>query len=77
VADTFHGDIALFEGTTTRPRLLTTGHRTFGGGTHPHPGWDRRGKQVIFSSNMLSDKVNACVANIPENWQTQNPAPRN
>jgi hypothetical protein len=32
---------------------------------------------VIFSSHKLSDKANACVASIPEQWQTENPAPRN
>ncbi|MEO2047823.1 MAG: hypothetical protein ABGX16_14780 [Pirellulales bacterium] len=78
VADTFHGDIVLFEGTTTRPHLLTSGHRTFGGGTHPHPGWDRKGRQVIFSSHRLGDKkqAHACIATIPEKWQNANPAPR-
>ena len=75
VADTFHGDIVLFEGTTTRPRLLTAGHRTYGRGTHPEPGWDRKDEQVIFSSHMLSADANACVATIPGHWQIENPAP--
>ena len=74
VADNWHGDIMLFEGTTTRPRLLTAGHRTYGHGTHPEPGWDRAGRRVIFASHMLSDRVNACVAEIPEQWQRENPA---
>jgi len=75
VADNWHGTLMLFEGTTTRPRLLTAGHRTYGRGTHPEPGWDREGRQVIFSSHMLSDEVNACVADIPDAWQETNPAP--
>ena len=68
-ADNPHGDIVLFEGSTTRPRLLTTGHRTYGGGAHPHPGWDRRGRQVIFTSHMLGGQTQACVATIPNHWQ--------
>ncbi len=75
VADNWHGDIMLFEGTTARPRLLTEGHRIYGGGTHPEPGWDRSGKRVIFSSHMLSTDVNVCVADIPDEWQDENPAP--
>jgi hypothetical protein len=76
VADTPHGDVVLFEAATTRPRLLTVGHRIYGGGKHLEPGWDRKGEQVIFSSRMLSDKVNACIATIPETWQSENPTPR-
>ncbi len=29
-ADNWHGDIMLFDGKTSRPQLLTTGHRTYG-----------------------------------------------
>lgn len=67
-ADNWHGDVVLFEGRTTRPRWLTEGHRTYGQGEHPHVGWDRAGKQVIFTSHMLGP-VNVCVATIPEAWQ--------
>ena len=49
-ADNWHGDIMLFEGKTTRPHLLTTGHRTYGKGEHPHVGWDRKGEKVVFGS---------------------------
>jgi len=52
-ADNWHGDIMLFEGKTSRPRLLTVGHRTYGRGEHPHVGWDRVGKQVVFTSHLL------------------------
>ena len=69
VADTFHGDIALFDAPNTRPLLLSSGHRPFvGSAKHPEPGWDRASRQVIFSSHMLSDEVNACVATIPDGW---------
>src|SRR5262252_6624721 len=67
-ADNWHGDIMLFEGKTTRPHLLTAGHRTYGQGEHPHVGWDRKGEKVIFASHMLGD-LNVCVATIPKAWQ--------
>jgi hypothetical protein len=87
VGDTFHGDLALFEGMTSRPTLLTAGHRVKRGtherlddGTHPEPGWDRRGEQAIFSSHMLSgtggSNHNVCIATIPDDWQKRNPTPR-
>lgn len=71
-ADNWHGDITLFEGKTTRPRILTTGHRTYGHGDHPHVGWDRAGKQVVFTSHMLGTQ-DICVATIPGAWQQANP----
>ncbi|OHB76931.1 MAG: hypothetical protein A2W31_10380 [Planctomycetes bacterium RBG_16_64_10] len=71
-ADNWHGDIMLFEGRTTRPRLLTTGHRTYAGGEHPHVGWDRAGKAVVFASHKLGN-VDVCVAQIPDTWQKANP----
>lgn len=67
-ADNWHGDIMLFEGPTTRPHLLTSNHRTYGGGDHPHVGWDRKGEKVIFASHMLGN-VDVCVATIPRAWQ--------
>lgn len=67
-ADNWHGDIMLFEGKTTRPHLLTSGHRTYGSGEHPHVGWDRKGEKVIFGSHLLGD-LNVCVATIPKAWQ--------
>jgi hypothetical protein len=73
VADNWHGDIMLFEGKTTRPRLLTGNHRTYGKGNHPHVGFDRAGKSVIFTSHLLGDE-NVCVATIPEGWQRENPS---
>jgi hypothetical protein len=67
-ADNWHGDIMLFEGKTTRPHLLTSNHRTYGKGEHPHVGWDRKGEKVIFASHMFGD-LNVCVAKIPKAWQ--------
>lgn len=67
-ADNWHGDIMLFEGKTTRPHLLTSGHRTYGKGEHPHMGWDRKGEKVVFASHLLGD-LNVCVATIPKAWQ--------
>ncbi|MBI4556655.1 MAG: hypothetical protein HY706_03660 [Candidatus Hydrogenedentes bacterium] len=72
VADNWHGDIMLFEGKTGRPRLLTAGHRTYGSGDHPHVGWDRRGRQVVFASQKLGNS-DVCVATVPETWQKENP----
>ncbi|MCL4788785.1 MAG: hypothetical protein KJ070_18655 [Verrucomicrobia bacterium] len=70
-ADNWHGDIMLFEGRTTRPHLLTSGHRTYGQGEHPHVGWDRSGEKVVFASHLLGD-LNVCVAFIPTAWQAAN-----
>ncbi len=67
-ADNWHGDIMLFEGKTTRPHLLTAGHRTYGQGEHPHVGWDRKGEKVVFGSHLLGN-LNVCVATIPKAWQ--------
>lgn len=69
-ADNWHGDIGLFHGKTTRTYILTQGHRTYGKGTHPEVGWDRRGEQVIFASHMLGN-VDVCVATIPKAWQDE------
>jgi oligogalacturonide lyase len=67
-ADNWHGEIMLFEGKTTRPHLLTAGHRTYGKGDHPHVGWDRKGEKVVFTSGLLGNP-NVCVATIPKAWQ--------
>ena len=72
-ADNWHGAIMLFEGHTTRPRLLTTGHRTYGSGTHPEVGWDRKGEQVVFASHRRNT---VSVATIPRAWQDELTAAR-
>lgn len=66
--DNWHGDVMLFEGKTTRPHLLASGHRTYGQGEHPHVGWDRKGEKVVFGSHLLGN-LNVCVATIPKAWQ--------
>ncbi|MEO2049697.1 MAG: DUF1961 family protein [Pirellulales bacterium] len=68
VADNWHGDLALFEGRTTRPHILTKGHRTYGKGEHPHPGWDRKGDQVVFTSHKLGSP-DVCIAKVPDSFQ--------
>jgi hypothetical protein len=67
-ADNWHGDIMLFEGKTTRPRLLTQGHRTYGHGEHPHVGWDRTADAVVFTSHKLGSP-DVCIATIPTSWR--------
>jgi oligogalacturonide lyase len=69
-ADNWHGDIALFDGKTARIYRLTLNHRTYGHGTHPEVGWDRRGERVVFTSHMLGNP-DVCVATIPEAWQRE------
>ena len=69
-ADNWHGDIGIFHAKTTRTYWLTRGHRTYGGGTHPEVGWDRKGEQVIFASHMLGN-VDVCVVTIPKAWQDE------
>ncbi|MHB8522920.1 MAG: hypothetical protein ACYDH9_19465 [Limisphaerales bacterium] len=69
-ADNWHGDIMLFEGKTSRPRLLTTNHRTYGVGEHPEVGWDRKGRQVVFGSHKIGG-MTVCVATIPAAWQDE------
>ncbi len=68
--DNWHGDIMLFDGKTSRPKSLTTNHRTYGSGEHPEVGWDRKGKQVIFGSHKIGG-VTCCVATVPEAWQKE------
>ena len=68
--DNWHGDIMLFDAKTTRPYLLTSGHRTYGGGAHPHVGWDRQSRQVVFTSNKFGNP-DVCIATIPDLWQQQ------
>lgn len=68
VADNWHGNIALFDAKTTRMRLLTTGHRVYGSGAHPHAGWDLEGRSVEFTSNKLGNP-DVCIVKIPLKWQ--------
>lgn len=74
VADNWHGDITLIEGKNARTVLLTAGHRTYGKGEHPHVGWDRVSKQVIFTSHRFGNP-DVCVATIPDAAQAANSTP--
>ena len=66
-ADNWHGTVALFNGKTTEKKILTTGHRTYGGGLHLHVGWDLNGECVEFTSSKLGNP-DVCIAEIPEDW---------
>ena len=68
VADNWHGIIALFNAKTTETKILTTGHRTYGSGAHPHAGWDLTGESVEFTSNKLGNP-DVCIGVIPEEWK--------
>jgi len=65
-ADNWHGIIALFNAKTTEKKILTSGHRTYGGGQHLHVGWDLTGERVEFTSNKLGNP-DVCIAVLPEN----------
>ena len=64
-ADNWHGDIVLFDAKTTQMRPLTFGHRTYGGGAHPHVGWAPKGNRVVFTSNRRGNP-DVCIGYIPE-----------
>lgn len=66
-ADNWHGIVALFNAKTTEKKVLTTGHRTYGGGQHLHVGWDLTGSRLEFSSNKLGN-LDVCLAYVPEGW---------
>ncbi len=67
VADNWHGVIALFNAKTTEMHILTDEHRTYGGGAHPHVGWDLYGKSVEFTTNKFGNP-DVVIAQIPEEW---------
>ncbi len=68
VADNWHGVIAIFDAQNTRMRVLTSGHRIYGSGAHPHAGWDLSGKSVEFTSNKRGNP-DVCIGLIPQKWQ--------
>ncbi len=65
-ADNWHGIVALFNAKTTEKKILTSGHRTYGGGQHLHVGWDLTGECVQFTSNKLGNP-DVCIAILPKN----------
>lgn len=68
VADNWHGVIAIFDAQNTRMRILTSGHRIYGSGAHPHAGWDLFGNSVEFTSNK-NGNPDVCIGMIPQEWQ--------
>ena len=76
VGDNWHGELMLFEGATTRSRLLTVGHRTYGGGSHPEPGFNQDGTKIVFGSDRFGkNRELPCVVDIPDAWQREAQAP--
>ena len=67
-ADNWHGDIAIASALSARHRILTSGHRTYGSGAHPHVGWDPTGYRVVFASNRRGN-ADVCIAELPEDWR--------
>lgn len=68
LADNWHGVIAIFDAQTTQMRILTSGHRIYGSGAHPHAGWDLSGNSVEFTSNKLGNP-DVCIGKIPGQWK--------
>ena len=66
--DNWHGIISIFNAKTTEQKILTTGHRVYGKGAHPHVGWDLTGDAVEFTSNKLGNP-DICIGVIPEEWK--------
>jgi hypothetical protein len=65
--DNWHGDIGIFSGKTSRTRILTENHRTYGKGAHPHVGWNPLGTSVVFTSNR-NGNPDVCIGYLPEEW---------
>lgn len=66
-ADNWHGIITLFSAETSRHRILTQGHRTYGRGAHPHVGWSPSSTKLVFSSNRYGNP-DVCILFLPESW---------
>jgi hypothetical protein len=69
VADTFHGNLAIFDAHTTEERTLTTAHRRYGqkNQAHPHPGWAPASDRVVFTSNQKGNP-DVVIAHLPKAW---------
>jgi hypothetical protein len=60
--------LALFNARTTERRILTTGHRIYGGkGPHLHAGWDLNGEYVEFTSTKYGN-ADVCLVAVPKEW---------
>ena len=69
--DNWHGRIALFSAKTARTRILTTGHRTYGKGAHPHVGWSPSSSKLLLASNRFGN-IDVCIAVMPDEWLNKN-----
>ena len=63
------GHIVLFDAKTTQMHRLTLAHRKYKQDVEEQPtaAWDRSGKRVVFTSQMLG-AASPCVATIPGTW---------
>ena len=67
-ADNWHGNIGIIDMRTSHLRLLTTKHRTYGRGEHPHVGWAPDSKSVEFTSNQRGN-ADVVIVYLPlEKW---------
>ncbi|MBN2327944.1 MAG: PD40 domain-containing protein [Candidatus Omnitrophica bacterium] len=66
-ADNWHGIITLFSAKTSRHRILTQDHRTYGRGAHPHVGWSPSSSKLVFASNRYGNP-DVCILFLPESW---------
>ena len=67
--DNWHGRIAIIDMRTSHLRLLTTNHRIYGKGEHPHVGWAPDSKSVEFTSNRRGN-ADVVIAYLPlEKWE--------
>ena len=64
-ADNWYGDIVLFDARTGEEFLLTSDHRTYGSGAHPHVGWSPSGRYLVFGSNR-NGNPDVCLIAVPE-----------
>jgi hypothetical protein len=68
-ADTFHGDVVIFDARTTEEKPLSSGHRTYGkGGAHPHVGWAPSSDRVVYASNQRGNK-DVVITYLPDGWK--------
>jgi oligogalacturonide lyase len=68
-ADTFHGDIVLFDAGTAEERPLSRGHRVFGSdGAHPHVAWAPSSDRVVYTSNKRGNP-DVVITRVPAEWR--------
>lgn len=69
VTDNWYGDVVVIDARTARLHRLTLNHRPYRGAHQEQPtaAWDRTGRRVAFTSQMLGG-VQLCLAARPEQW---------